>query len=260
MSRVNWPQAFAEVFLIVVGVGAALAADSWNNWRIERKEEQEYLQALRTDFEETQSNLEAAIAYNSSVRDSNLRLLSLLEQPRASVPPDTLAVYTNRAFRLMPFGVVMGTYNDMVNSGKLEIISSDSLRFALADLDVRRVELQAGFDQGIKQWNSLQVPFLISRANVIEQHGGEYRGLQYPEGPVASKIDAYWTDEFANLLAISVISKQDVLIYARTLGSRVERILRLIGEGLRTVTTPRRSGSTQEDTPRKQRGAGTDAA
>jgi hypothetical protein len=44
-KRVSWNQALAEVALPVVGVGLALGADAWNDHRIERQAEAQYLDA-----------------------------------------------------------------------------------------------------------------------------------------------------------------------------------------------------------------------
>ena len=54
---VNWGQAFAEVVLIVIGVGMALAVDNWADSRQELDEEQQYLVRLLDDFEATRDSL-----------------------------------------------------------------------------------------------------------------------------------------------------------------------------------------------------------
>lgn len=41
-------------------------------------------------------------------------------------------------------------------------------------------------------------------------------------------MDAYWTDEFANLLTISIVSKQDMLMEAEKLLARTNTIMRQI--------------------------------
>jgi len=53
MKRVNWPQAFAEIGLLVIGGVLALGGDAWMDARRDLETEHAYLLSLRDDFEET---------------------------------------------------------------------------------------------------------------------------------------------------------------------------------------------------------------
>lgn len=57
MKRIDWGQAFAEVILLLVGIGLALVVDWWADRARDRAAEQEHLAALRADFEVADSTL-----------------------------------------------------------------------------------------------------------------------------------------------------------------------------------------------------------
>ena len=47
MMKVNWPQAFAEIGLLVIGGALALGGDAWMDSRRDLEAEHAYLAALR---------------------------------------------------------------------------------------------------------------------------------------------------------------------------------------------------------------------
>lgn len=230
VRRINWAQAFAEVLLLALGVALALAADAWNDARLERREEASYLEALRNDFLATRENLQATLDFTTEVRDNNLAFIEALSSPRGSIPDDSLAVFTELAFTVEFYEPVLGTYRDMVNSGKLELLRDDSLRLELAQFEIEFEGVQLVVEESWNQWNDLQVPYMVDNLDVRHVHGGAYRGVSFPPYGRAPRTDAYWSEEFINVLAISVISKIDMIESGKDLIERAETILRMIDE------------------------------
>jgi len=226
--RVNWLQAFAELALLVLGVGLALAADAWNDARRERRTEAEYLISLQRDFEQTRANFVQALEGNRMVRDNDLAFLGALSGPPGSISEDSLNAHTQFAFWLYWFEPILGTYHDMVNSGSLPLLRSDSLRLALAQFETDLAGLQLVVSEGWEQYNAIQAPFMIEQLNVRQFHSGEYRGLEFPAGGRSPDLSAYWSPEFANILAVTVISRQDIIANGEEVLESVDRILRLI--------------------------------
>ena len=231
-KNVNWSQAFAEVVLLGVGVALALLADSWYQAQENRTEEAAYLQALRTDFEETIANLTRNLEFNARIRDGNLEFLELLASPRDSVSPQRLQELSADAFYINLFQPVLGTYRDMVNSGKLELLRSDSLRIALASFETDLEIAQAVVQEGFQQYNDIQVPFLIENLDVRAHNGGEHRGIRFPDPRREPRIDAYWSIEFENILATAIVSKGDIIAEGENLIRAAEMVLRLIDDSV----------------------------
>lgn len=230
VRNVNWAQAVTELLLLAMGVALAVAADAWNDARLERREEVSYLEALRGDFEATRANLQATLDATTRVRDNNLGFIEALSSPRGSISEDSLTAFTEIAFAVDFYEPVLGTYRDMVNSGKLEILRSDSLRLELAQFEVQFEGVQLVVEESFNQWNDLQVPYMVEHLDVRHFLGGSYRGVGFPPPGRAPRTDAYWSDEFLNILTISVISKVDLIKSGTALLERANTILRLINE------------------------------
>lgn len=230
MRRINWPQAIAEVFLLAIGVTLALAADAWNDARLERREEASYLEALQRDFAATRTNLQSVLDYTTRVRDNNMSFIEALSSPPGSIAEDSLLAFAEIAFMVEFYEPVLGTYRDMVNSGKLELLRSDSLRLELAQFEIEFEGVQLVVEESWNQWNDLQVPYMVKNLDVGHFHGGEYRGVSLPPPAHRPRLEAYWSQEFVNILTVSVISKIDMIESGKALLARTNSILRLIAE------------------------------
>ncbi|MBT8396480.1 MAG: hypothetical protein HKO65_05335 [Gemmatimonadetes bacterium] len=231
-NRVNWTQAFAEVALLVVGIGLALAADAWNEYRLDRVAEAEYLTALKGDFEQTRANFRRTNANNTGYRNHSLAMLNLLAEPPLTVPSDSLKKHAYTSFLISPFRPVLGTYFDMVNSGKMELLQSDSLRSALAQFETSLRWLDDNYREGFDQWNQIQAPFLVRNANARSFIGEEYAGivsdLELPPSRFDADSDVFWTRELANIYVITALSREGVVDTGETAIRQIDEILRLI--------------------------------
>lgn len=230
IKKVNWPQAFSEVILLLLGAAIALGVDGWNDRRLDRIAEQEYLTSLHTDFEETREQFVSAQRRTEEIRDLNLQLIGWLSRSRGEVPIDSILETGLRPFFVDRFYPVMGTYQDLVNSGRVNLLRSDSLRIALAEFEVSLERLDQTVDEGYNQWNEIQVPFLLERGAFRALLGGEYKGIELPRMEASAALDRLRAEGFTDLLSVSVVAKQDVILHAAGMLDQIDRILRLISE------------------------------
>ena len=93
-GRVNWPQAFAEVGLLSLGVVVALAGQAWMEERNERVEEREYLVALQRDFEETLVESQEYIHINESRLASVIALMEVTAPSELAGVPPTVSTHS----------------------------------------------------------------------------------------------------------------------------------------------------------------------
>jgi hypothetical protein len=125
-SAQTWKRILAELTLIVGGVLIALALDAWWGSRQERQRELAYVSQLLMDLRETESRLQASVAGDSATLEAVGAILD-----RAFVgpfpPPDSLRLPTGYS----QFRPLLGTQLALIQSGEMELIQDDSLRFAL---------------------------------------------------------------------------------------------------------------------------------
>jgi hypothetical protein len=228
IQKVNWAQATVEVLLLLGGAGLALGLDAWNDERLERRAEAEYLFSLTRDFQETRENFQWAINGNARVRDDNRALLELVSGPPGSVPLDSLSRRSIRNFWLYEFEPVLGTYFDLLNSGKLEILRDDSLRYALTQFESQLVRIEMEAEVAADFWSQSLVPFLLRQTSASEFMERSYLGAELPPSRFPLNEATFWSRDYANLLTMTVVSRQQLVRMGENQLEEAESVLRLL--------------------------------
>lgn len=121
--------AIGEIILVVVGILIALAINNWNNNRITKIEETKILKSL---YAEINSNFELFNeSHNFHLNRLNhaLELITMDLSQRDFNYIDSVASKTHFTYTFNPS---LGIYNNLINSGKIEIISNGSLKSNIA--------------------------------------------------------------------------------------------------------------------------------
>ncbi|MFT5142203.1 MAG: hypothetical protein ACI80V_001747 [Rhodothermales bacterium] len=230
-SKARW--FLSEIAVIVVGVLIAIWLNALYSDYSDRRQEQTYLNRLADDFDQTVLSFEQAVRLTTAYRDNVVEMLWLANKVPSPEIIDSLRVRFSTAFLMQPFEPVLGTYQELISEGKLELISDDSLRIALVGFEAGLRALESTWDEGWEQYNLVQVPFSIANMNVLSQYEGGYAGMTLPPPKNPENTDVYWTREFSNVLTVTAISRQDqiyigtvMLIQAQNVRSRIERSLR----------------------------------
>jgi len=125
-----------EILLVAVGVWLAFSVESWAAARSDARQEQQYLSGLRSEFVEA----EARLVNHAASQSRGLERLSwLLTRVRSAdpIPHDSIADALWRGYITQYFTDPSPTYTDLVQSGRLGMIQSDSLRLALGSWNSR---------------------------------------------------------------------------------------------------------------------------
>lgn len=128
--------AIGEIFLVVIGILIALQINNWNEQRKQSNLEQDYLYALKMEFENNVLEVDRVIKLNNKLF-TNAKELSLytgVENPDIS----------EERFSQLYFDVInsevqyrpgSGVLNEIISSGKLNLFQNKELKNALAALD-----------------------------------------------------------------------------------------------------------------------------
>lgn len=125
--------AVGETILVVIGILIALSIDNWNDSRNIRNQELKYLENLRTDI-----NLNIA-EINKYLNTGNLSIESankVLEYYEGKTLDDLndLNFHATNVYIWERFSLHDNAYQELVNSGNLAIISNDSIKNGLLNL------------------------------------------------------------------------------------------------------------------------------
>ncbi len=225
-QKLPWGRLGAEFVVIVLGVLVALTADAWRDTRAERAEELEYLDALEQDFTENQGLLATHIEDAERIRDANLSLLDT-DYTRASREEVRLLLVD--ALLIVQFRPVMATYQDMVNSGDIRLLSSDSLRVALARFESRAAIQNEVSGWAWDHWIAYEEPLMIE-ARALTGLYPEYGGIELPDVEYGVDLGRLSQPDFSEVLSSRVWIQQDLVTGGGLLTEGAELILRLVAE------------------------------
>ena len=223
--------AIGEIILVVIGILIAVSLNNWNQTRKERLQEKYILSQLKkeiaanakyiaTDIEKNTSSLNAAIALVKVLQDKQL------EQQQALVDSLMVGIYA-----ISGFDPITGFINDVINTGKLEIITDDSIRSQLANWEY--VFLDYKDDYNIR--NSVLfrelVPYVQKHYPLINllqsyddyEKSGDYSQLRYSE--LEPNYSELYGLEFEGVLANHIINQEYLIDDARTYQKYLEELL-----------------------------------
>ena len=136
--------AIGEIILVVIGILIALQINNWNTTRLERAEELQVLKSLKTDFDETNANLDETLEKQKRVVSYCRKLIDVMQENKNNMQLDSLGEYIYRgAFSYWRIEPVNGTYDAMIGSGKIRIINNQKLVQLLAKFSA---EVKFGFE------------------------------------------------------------------------------------------------------------------
>ena len=127
--------AIGEIVLVVIGILIALQINNSNNQRIENIREVEYLKNIKLDLIKDIENLNYNIDFR---KKKSLGIKKLISQINGQPIQDLNETAYNVLLSLYQekFQPSNVTYNDLVSSGNMNIISNDSIKIYLFELSL----------------------------------------------------------------------------------------------------------------------------
>ncbi len=153
--------AIGEIFLVVIGILIALQINNWNEYRKDRILEKEYLTRIKSDIEFDQ------VLLKQSTLDRYKRKVECLEKGKAYYQGNYIIKDTLQFLNDIGYGGVFGnvnwslninTYNELISTGNLRNIKSDSLRNDITNY----YETSNAFQVSIKDYVSGYINFVNS--------------------------------------------------------------------------------------------------
>jgi hypothetical protein len=173
--QLNWRYAFGEFSIILLGVLAALAVDSWNSDRKDRFLEREYLLSLLDDFDADKKSLDNAMRRTEEIASAQQTVLMVAERRQFEITPAEF-VYALSEVGLLVFATPSRrTIDDLMSTGNLRIIESDEVRTELVNY-YSRIEHRAQWQHN---WREYQIHLGKMLPEIINWQGRE--ALSFPD-------------------------------------------------------------------------------
>lgn len=132
----DWFVVGVEVLIVVLGIFIGLQVDDWNDARKGRALERDYLERLYSDFQFNQTQLNQLANLHGGISDDLYKVTRFLlsdtidldEQEAVNKIFLRYFVYPSPSLR-------MGTYEELVSTGRLALIQDDKIKIALQQAD-----------------------------------------------------------------------------------------------------------------------------
>ena len=219
--------AFGEILLVMIGILLALQVSNWNNNRIQRTKEANYIENINREFKSNRTQLDSAVFYHQKVHRNTTKILNLIPIEINTVNKDSLSFYISETFNHYTFNPQQSTVNSLTNTSSFEIISNLELRGLLQKWDelvndYREEEIVArehGFDKYVPYFEK-HISFLTysNNGNIFDQNNANYTFLK--------------SLEFTNAVALKREFVRDILF-----GSELKEVNRTIDKIIELTTS-----------------------
>ncbi len=152
--------AVGEIILVVIGILIALQINNWNENQKENKLEQNTLFNLKKEFETNQNNLKNTLENNKQVRDACFDLTDMIRSNRLNEESNKLDSLLLKAQIFYTFEPKRGVVDEIISSGKLNIIKNDSLRTYLTGWTGTILNAEEDIGYRYDNYHQNLIPFL----------------------------------------------------------------------------------------------------
>lgn len=216
-----------ELLVIVIGIYLAFALEEYGQKRNEKELEVKYLKELLAEAKANQAELKA----DQDARREQLKFFGyLLETPNRQVGADTLRKAVKELLVNRLFSPTDAVYQDLVSSGNLRLIQSDSIRKTIISYKQRlaRAPVTEAIEQRLIEEKlepyllNKQVLSLIEPLNEIDQ-------IDISEQQVDRIIRILLNDrEFIDLVYLRYSRLDDVIYFENPLQWALRDLIKLI--------------------------------
>ncbi len=154
--KLDWTYAIGELLIVVVGVLIALAINVWNDERLERAQERDFIRRLISDIDEDQRRFEFQLRAIDRKEASLLRLRTTFAGGGAIEPTEFLRdIVSGANFGWSQMTAERVTFDDLLESGRLGLIEDADIRALIATYYEASVQALIRIDERETQYPAL---------------------------------------------------------------------------------------------------------
>lgn len=165
LKQYNWGKLGLELLVVFLGVSSGFLLNNWREENQQLKLEQKYISGFLSDVED---NIEELKKLNTSdslwVVAVNRNIPGL---QKGELSQDSCEVLMNSIFRFDKVQMVLGTYEDIKNSGNLNLIRNFELKGMIVDYGLEVEGVKFIDDYFFEFFNDNITTFIFSEFDVI---------------------------------------------------------------------------------------------
>lgn len=160
----GWPRILAEAVVVVVSILLAFGIDAWWQDRQVRAEEQQILRGLHEEFLSIHEVLERHLALHVINLQSLEDLLFMIDSEPSDDAGETVEAALQEMVTPTTSDLGNGTLGALLGSGRLDILTSTTLRSRLAAWEGVMGEVWDDQHDNVKMVYELYIPYFVSES------------------------------------------------------------------------------------------------
>jgi hypothetical protein len=222
-----------EFGVIVLGVLVALTLEGWYGDRLDAERETDLLQSLAADLNLSRDSL---VSENTKHSNRVATLEWFLQFPvddEAGFPEDSIGSIAFAANFTEAYYPTLRTYESLIATGALDLISNAEIRLALAEVKFRAQFYTDYRNQATQQWNDTYSVTWLTHMGVHRLPGGEFSPETMPNPTTVAAVEDALRDDFFR----AVIDRRRIFLwyvadYGRRMAGTMQAALDLIDDEL----------------------------
>ncbi len=232
--------AIGEIILVVIGILIALQINNWNEARKDRNRELNYLRNVHADLSREVENNSSFATY----RFNKANVCSILLNGDAPATIEDVEEYTNRYEQVFVWNTFVpnnNTFKELLSSGNLSLITNDSIKNALLELDKRYAEIATGEEHMRREFEAYLYDTHVENVEALA-----FFDLKKPEYGFPARLktedipkshhdklikDAQWqhhNEVFKNGLRLALMNNSYIAGIHKDLGAYIQEMIKLI--------------------------------
>jgi hypothetical protein len=221
--------AIGEIILVVIGILIAVQINNWNIERLDKKLEVKYLNNITLDLQKDLSILETQIEYRKRRIIGDKKLIKQIN----GMPVDNLTELSKNVINSLMaerFTPNNNTYLELSSSGKLHLISNDSIKLLLLELEKLYKRNSFGIEHetfDYQEYISKPIFKYTNTDQLVPVFTGE-KTIEEQEVTVDDFKGLFESQEYKNgLFIIGLISHEILSIYDK-IEAKSKRVIEII--------------------------------
>ncbi|MGI0108142.1 DUF6090 family protein [Salinimicrobium sp. WS361] len=177
--------AFGEIILVVIGILIALQINNWNISQSNLKESNEFVGRLKAEVKSNIDFTKEEIEKKESQKRSSLAILKMFGEDITKLSSKTFDSLINISMANGNMEFKNGTLNEGLNTGKVALIKSDSLKTLLYGLPSLVEEVRTGEKYMNEDLNEYFYPFIYENISFRQM---DYKNAEHGEQIGPSKF------------------------------------------------------------------------
>lgn len=158
--------AIGEIVLVVIGILIALQINNWNQELGNKQDEHLIVKNLNLEFKKNKISIQKFIKHHESILSDTRDLMNLIGEPEETLKRLNLDSLISRSIDYWTYKPSQSVVSDIISSGKLNLITSDSLRLQLFDWSVNLDENEENYNTLDEVFQTIVLSYLTKHASL----------------------------------------------------------------------------------------------